>query len=77
MADNRLTEAVDVVARRIVAREWNEAANDIYLDDLDLSDEDARAVVAKARSIVLDGNPDDDVYEAACEYLGERAEAQP
>lgn len=71
----RLFDAIDIVARRIVADEWDRAPDDLVLDHLDLTDDDARAVVRRAWDLVHRPKPDDVQYKAACEFLARRAEA--
>jgi hypothetical protein len=67
-----MAEAIDVVARHIVAQEWDSAPDDLVLDYLEVNDEDARTIVGRAYSIVHDPKPSRAEYEAAIALLEAR-----
>lgn len=71
MADNRLDEAIDIVARHVIAR----AAEDFTADGWEIYDEigddDWHAVVDRVDA--LSEWPDQAQYEAAYDFLAGRA----
>lgn len=75
MADNRLAEAVDIVARGVITRlvEWDlDDAWGSYLDEL--GEHDWGAVRRRVVVLLSQSHPDPDAYEAACRFLASRAE---
>ena len=64
MADNRVTEAVDVVARWALSLSWE--------DFPEIGEHDWDAIAARAAAIV--DCPSVDEYEAAYEFLAARAD---
>ena len=72
MADNRVEEAVNVVARRVIADDARFIGRGNWSE---LSQHDWALVVA--RMIEIAGEPSGDEYEAAYDYLTARADVQP
>ena len=72
MADNRVEEAVNVVARRLIVDDARFIGRGNWSE---LSQHDWALVVA--RMIEIAGEPSGDEYEAAYDYLTARADVQP
>ena len=72
MTTDQRSEAINTVARGLLAKEFVSAPSDLYLDDIEMTDEDARAVVRRVHELVLDLTPADDDLEEAVDLLGER-----
>lgn len=76
MADNRVDEAVDIVARRMIQDVTEpDALGDLWESYPDLGEHDFRAVVGRAAETVLHvvGVPTFEEYRAAYDYLSARA----
>jgi len=72
MADNRVAEAVNVVARHVIADDARFIGRGNWSE---LSQHDWALVVA--RMIEIAGEPSGDEYEAAYDFLTARADVQP
>ena len=69
MADNRVSEAVNIVARRLIADDARSIRRGNWSD---LSEHDWERVIA--RMIEIAGEPSGDEYEAAYDFLVARVD---
>lgn len=77
MADERVDEAVDVVARRVIADVLDPlAVGDLWENYPDLGEDDWQAVQTRVQEIITGGvgRIDQTTYTAAYDYLESRAE---
>jgi hypothetical protein len=70
MADNRLSEAIDIVARGALTKQAREAEWEDYPE---IGENDWRAVCDRMDELA--NGPTGDEFEAAYQFLTERAEA--
>lgn len=71
MADNRVQEAIDVVARRIIADEARATAGEFHVMH-EIPSAEWETVSAAITSAADGMDPGTDAYEAAVEYLASR-----
>lgn len=75
MADDKATVAVDEVAKRVIHIILNaESVYEEWENHPEIGEHDWNAVVYRIRQLADDINPDDAVYDAAYEFLKDRAE---
>ena len=75
MSDNRVAEAVDIVARGVIVRlaEWG--LGDAWGDHCpDIGEYDWERVDERIKTLLSQTRPDRDAFEAANQFLASRAE---
>jgi len=75
MADNRVSEAVDAVARWVLAASSDQVRRSVWRDGRDFSEADFEAVDLRVAAIA--DCPSFAEYEAACDFLTARKDVQP
>lgn len=74
MADEKVAEAVDIIAHHCVWRVLEDATGEMWEDYPDLDLTDWEAVDKRVMEIAENARPTKEGFDAAYEYLRERAE---